>query len=528
MHTQTVSLFSWGSQLSSIWIPGAYLILLLIISPYHSVFNEWGGVMQYFSGKEILSRKGYNGWTARFWPPLFSLLIGLLSKLFSGFTAGKLVSIVSSSLLLYVAYSLAFELTGSIEIGFLTQVFLALSPMYFKESLQAHNHMLDALLFVLGLTLLFKSFGYSTHIGFISAGLICGLAGLARYTSNILFALPFSLFFIFIPTQASKFAIAFWLGFLIISLPWWVYNLRKHGSPIYAWQHLNACTAVFPGQTQSTLSSLWWCAGNSDINSIADVFMAYPKKYIKNFVKNIFHSLVLLSKYGGVLAIFVIPGIFESIFYIKPEYWIILYGLLSLNIIFASQIFVVDWLYTGWSVPIVIVSTMFILSYLERIIREFPFLNIYQFRTSSIALIILIGLVLIVLQLRTYIIERNRGALQDLDQVTQALIEHDPHLESKVIMAVDPARAYYAKAKYLNTPLYYDGSIEGLVSYAGICDKVKEYAPKYPSNMKIIDLHADYLISTRLPEDFVTDNMPENFKSIYRSDEVEIYEITWD
>jgi hypothetical protein len=95
MNIQFWQLIDWARQLSPIWIPVTYAITLLIISPLHSVFNEWSGVMQYFSGKEILRGDGYRGWTSHFWPPLFSTVLGLVSKLLPGSTAGKIISIMS-------------------------------------------------------------------------------------------------------------------------------------------------------------------------------------------------------------------------------------------------------------------------------------------------------------------------------------------------------------------------------------------------------------------------------------------------
>jgi hypothetical protein len=136
---------------SGLWVPLFYAIALLVISPTHKYFIEWGGVMQYFAGKEIVTGLGYHGWTSHFWPPLFSILIGLFSTVFSGFVAGKLISIVAGSILLYVAYDLANTLSDKKNTGLLVQLFIIVCPLYFLQSLLAHNHMLDSLLFIMGL-----------------------------------------------------------------------------------------------------------------------------------------------------------------------------------------------------------------------------------------------------------------------------------------------------------------------------------------------------------------------------------------
>jgi hypothetical protein len=545
MNIQPWQPIDWARQLSSLWIPVIYAIMLLIISPIHSVFNEWGGVMQYFCGKEILSGKGYRGWTSHFWPPLFPTLMGLVSKLFSGFSAGKLISITCSSFLLFVAYDLTIVLTRSNEIGLLTQVFLALSPVYFRESLQAHNHMLDALLFVSGLTLFIKSFAEPTLTMFLGAGLIGGLAGLTRYTSYVLLALPASLFFLFEPSQATIFAVAFWVGFSIISLPWWVYNALHNGSPVHNWDHLNVCVGVFQSLYGGSLWGLFQFADKLEFNSLFDVFGASPKMYLKNVFRNIYRSIIWLIRYGGVLAPFVIPGVFGSFLLFQPQYWFPLFGTLALYVILVSQAYVNDYYFLSWTVLMILISVVFFVEYTALILERYSVLANYPVKELSISLLAIAGLALISYEISRYLKERKTSiSLADLDQVTHALTKHDPSLETKVIMAIDPARAYYAGAKYLSTPLNYKGSVEGLVSYRGLSERVKEYAPKYPSDMEVGNLRADYLIYTRASEntpdwefhdlpqfDFLLDpesnKIPDNFERVYLSERVAVYGIHW-
>ena len=125
-------------------VPLVYALTLLVLARAHGIFSEWTGVMEFFSGKELVAGGGYHGWASHLYPPLFSLLIGAGGLFGSGFFAGKVISILSASLLLLIAHELANELYGNA--GFWTQIYLALSPLYLQESLQADNHMLEALL----------------------------------------------------------------------------------------------------------------------------------------------------------------------------------------------------------------------------------------------------------------------------------------------------------------------------------------------------------------------------------------------
>jgi hypothetical protein len=128
-------------------------------------------------------------------------------------------------------------------------------------------------------------------------------------------------------------------------------------------------------------------------------------------------------------------------------------------------------------------------------------------------------------------------------EIAAAMRKYDPEIKSKVIMALDPTRAYYVGAKYLATPFEYAGSVEGLVRYNDVSPRLRHYAPKYPSNMDEANLRADYLVytrpdQTRLGElhdslqfaflmDPTSDSIPRNFKPIYQSIDAVVYEVAW-
>ena len=534
------------SWLDAVWIPVLYASALLVVSPIHSTFNEWGGVMQYFAGQEMLAGAGYTGWASRFWPPLFSLSIGLGSLLLPGFVAGKAISILAGALLLYVSYHLAIDLTRPRRIGLWTQVFLALSPIFVFQSLQAHNHMLDALLFVTGLWLYLKALQRPTAGKLLAVGIACGLAGLTRYTSYVLLALPLFLFLApggLSVRNGAKLAVAFWIGFSVVSLPWWYANAVSYGSPLSTWEHLNVCTAVAPGAAAGSLTSLWRCAGQAQLDSILSIIFAYPVRYAEHLVRNGPSVASLLIRYGGVLAPFVIPAFFESPFSLPRNAWLIVLGQLLLYVLLVSQAFVAEWFLLSWMALIVLLSVVFLLKYLVRLQEEHAALARLHFQSLVLALLIAGGLALTARSLLVYAGEReSSAALADLDKVTQALKEHDPDLGSKTLMAVDPGRAYYAGTKYLATPLLYQGPVVGMVSYSGLSELERAYAPKYPANTPVSQLRADYLVYTKPPPvwsepqdlpqyeyllDPATEEIPSNFRVVYRSAQVAVYEIDW-
>jgi hypothetical protein len=527
-----------------LWVPLSYILALMVISPIHHTFDEWGGTMQYFAGREILSGVGYHGWTASLWPPLYSFLIGLGSLILPGFTAGKIISILSSAALLLVAYFFSKELFPDLRIALWTQVFLALSPIYFFHSLLAHNHMLDAFLFNAGLLLFISSFKEHEPRRLFMTGLICGLAGLSRYTSYTLLFLPFYLVLFQLRFKAfMKSAVAFWGGFALVSLPWWIANATSTGSPFYTLEALNICSGVVPGQIYGSFASLWWCRSQPHLNSLLAIFLAYPTQYVKHFLNDLIRSGTMLLKYGGVLAPFVIPGFFVSVLTIDYRILLVLFGELVIYVLFTSQADALSWFLLCWSVVIVYLGTFFVFWFLARIHEKYPLLREKRIRNAAFVSFVILGIGLVYTQVVLYEKELTSiASLADLNHATQALKDYDPALESKVIMATNPARAYYAGSKYLSTPPIYDGPVEGLVSYRGIDDQLKDYAPKYPSHIRDSEVRADYLIYTRTPSywqndqdlpqfsfllDPESEQVPDRFKPIYCSDNVVVYEIDW-
>jgi 4-amino-4-deoxy-L-arabinose transferase-like glycosyltransferase len=525
-----------------IWIPIAYAAALLALCQFHTVFDEWGGVMQLFSGQEILAGKGYHGWASYFWPPLFSFMIGIGSLIMSGFVAGKLISILSASALLLVGFHLAQELFQRRDVGWWAQVFVLLSPIYVYQSLLAHNHMLDSLFFVSGLYLFLRSIRDPRPGKYLIAGLVCGLAALTRYTSYVLLGLPF---FVFILKpgfwRAVKLSIVFWIGFGVICLPWWYSNTVDNGSPFYSLHYLNICTSVI-AHNPGTNRSLWWCA-DQNLKGMTDIVATYPREYVKNLANNVYQSIKLLMLYGGALAPFVLPAALESIFLLELRHWITIFGTLSFSILLISQAFVNEWYLLSWLVPIVIITVMFLLNFLDRATGKYPVLDKYHIRQLSLAFLAIAGLALTCNRMANFITdERDYLLLGGVEEATRALKEHDPDLQSKVVMANDPGRAYYAGSKYLVAPEVYEGPVDGMVSYEGISEQLKNYAPKYPSSMAESELKADYLIYFDAPEiwrgpqelpqfsfllDPKSDQIPSNFELVYEAPNVVAYEVHW-
>ena len=537
-RTGWTSVPGWVAAAPYLWIPLAYLVVLLVMSRLHDTFDEWGGVMQFFAGHELLSGHGYRGWASHFWPPLFPILIALGGALIPPFLAGKLISIAASALTVLITYPFAIRISGDRRVALWSQAFLAVSPLYTFESIRAHNHLLEPLFLVAGVCLSLESGRDRTIQKQALAGVLSGLAALARYTSYILLVLPCLLL-----VQSKKegrwravvLAGAFWAGFTVISLPWWYENAETNGSPFATWEALNVCSAVVTTEPH-TLRSLWWCSDQPSAG-LLDIALAHPVEYLRNVKGNIAQSIAYLAKSTGILAPFAIAGVFWALFLVGSADWSVLFGTLAAYIVLVSQSQAQDRYFLAWIPLMTIVSVSLLVSYLDRCKQRF---GVFARHRLSVGLMILlwIGGAWLTARAVTADLREERSAtpLAEIQEVARTLQEYDPDLSHKTIMATEPMWAYYAGSRYLAAPLIYVGSVEELVTYRGISARGQAFAPRYPADMS--DLRADYLVHTKLLPDpdppqfsFLLDpgsnRIPEYFALVYRSPNTVVYKIDW-
>ncbi|MDP2719465.1 MAG: hypothetical protein Q8P44_06515, partial [Dehalococcoidia bacterium] len=189
------------------------------------------------------------------------------------------------------------------------------------------------------------------------------------------------------------------------------------------------------------------------------------------------------------------------------------------------------------SVPIIItpITIFFVTRYLSQCEAKYDILNRLKFGTVILAVLLIGGLSVTSYYAYSYISNDNYDSgLVQMREIAQTLKAYDSDLQNKYVMAVHPASSYYLDSKFLAAPTYYEGDITGLVQYKGLDPLIKQFAPKYPSGLSA--LRADYLIynedlANRLPQysylfDPSSDKVPDNFKLVYWSDAVVVYEIT--
>lgn len=531
MHINNkVNLFFKKLLNNGILVPLIFFIIIIFISSFHIIFQEYDGIMQYYASQEIFSGYGYDNWASQYWPPLFSLIIGFLSLFIPEFIAGKLISILAATLIIYLVFSISKELFDDKRIGLISQIFLILNPLFFNFAFIAENNMLETLFFILAIYLFFVTFKKMNYKRFFLIGIVIGLAGLTRYTSYIL--LPSFILILLIQrynlsiekNKIIVFSTIMIIAFILISAPWWYYNYLINGSPLYTLQYLNVGYGFF-----NLDDKLWWYTQN-DYNNVASIFFTNPILYLKHFLINIKDFLSYLIEGMGTLIPFAIIAIPTSFFVIKSQYKWTLILTFSLFLLLVCQAFIYQEVLLSWVIILTIPSIFVFLNILKRIKNK-------KFKCAFSIVTILIAILMVSSSTYAYIIEEyGGGRFSDVTRTSNFLKQYDSNISNKYIMCVHPSRSYYINAKYLMIPLHYTGNLEGIVYYKGISEKVLNTSAKnpfYPNNK----LKADYLIYDKSAEIYLpqfsfllhpnknSSKIPKNLKLIYLSDSVAIYKV---
>jgi len=515
-------------------IPLLFFVTILIIANFHSTFEEWDGVIQYFQGIEIFHGEGYNNWGSHYWPPLYSILIGLLSNFTSGFFAAKFISILASTFTLIVVFYLVTEFTGERKIAIISQLLIALNPYYLISSIQAENHMLDTLFFVSAFFFLVKFIkDPDKKANIVLLACSTAFATLSRYTSYSL--IPLILIVLIFYTKKKYFLssfIIFTLLLLFINLPWYYYNYIKNGFPLHTWQYLNIGSYTYPGGIRE-----WQWSGQTNYQNISQILNDYPRAYFTNFIGNAIDGCINILRATKIIIIISLLLIFSQrknvdfhypSQFIKNKY-IQLFSIGFIGfLILVSQAFVFTQVFLSWNV----LFTVFLIVVTINLID----LNgIKKLHLEILLILLIINLGYSGVHINKYLKDENDddGELADYKNVNTVLCK-EKNIADSYIMAIHPARAYYANSHYIMLPEYFKGNVAQLVKYEGLSEKVKTTQPKY-LNIENKNIHSDFLIydiysKTMLPQfEFLFDEksskIPENFQLLFKGKDVVVYKI---
>lgn len=514
-------------------IPIIYFTICLILSYFHSTFEEWDGVIQCFQGNEIFNGSGYKNYGSHYWPPLFSVLVGLLSSFTSGMFAARFISILASALTLVVVFAIIKEFTNDNRIALISQILIALNPYYFISSIQAENHMLDTFFFIIAFFFIVKVVKFPDRkVNIILLAGSTAFATLSRYTSYALIPLILIVFIFF--TKRKYFFgnfIVFSFTFFLINFPWYYYNFLNNGNPLHTWQYLNIGSYIYPGGVRE-----WQWFGQTDYFTTGQVISDFPKEYIANFIKNVIDGCIQLLRATKIIIIFCILLIISQRknitihsfkpFFMNPFIQIVLLGFLGF-LFLVSQAFVFMEVFLSWNVLITILLLLTTINLIDVNKIGKPQIFVLLF-------LLLLNIGYTGVHVSEYLFNKDdSGQLVDHKEITD-ILKKEKNITNSYIMCTHPARAYYINSHYLMLPEYFKGDVGQLVNYDGLSDKVKTTQPKYP-NVRNLDIHADYLIletfsRKMLPQfEFLFEEsdprIPNNFKLLYKSSNAVVYKI---
>ena len=471
-------------------IPGGFFAVAATIAAFHPLFREFDGLMQWGSGRTVIRDGIYGGWASHFWPPLYSTLTGLLNLVVDGIWAARLVSLFSATAMLGVVYSFTKEVSGSPRAAVMAQTLVAVNPLFLQNAFQAQNHMLDAFLYVAAVWLLIRGIRAPSAGRMAGAGIVAGLAVMARYQSAVI-VVPAGIALLVVAARSRRgigYGLMYVTGMAVAVTPWVLQNWAMNGSPIATWQHLNIGSAFLDPDRSS---GRWWWLRQSYYDSLKDVLTADPDGYWRNVRRNLADSGKNLLASAGIAAPLVPLGVITGRRGAGRDTWWLVVGSVALFVALISQAFTRDYLFLSSSTLFIIIGTAWLATRWERLALK------RQFRHAPawllLAPMLLSGAGLSAMETRAYFHTYNPSITVDAIAAGAAL-RAEPGIATKRVMAIHPIYAYEAGSRYVMTPLWYPGSILQFVRYELVRPRIKRYAPRIPATMKDDELGADYLV----------------------------------
>lgn len=465
-------------------LPFLSIIVLWVYAFYtHNVFEEWDGVMHYYSGSHLADTGKYEGWASHFWPPLQPLLLSLGPPLL----VGKLIAVLGGLLTLFSVNSILVHFRVNSHCRAVTIVFLMSLPFFIKAFSVVENHALETGLYLLSISYYLKFTKNNKLSNLLLCAAVCALAGLTRYTSFTLALIIGSFLLIHSPKKIKNFLI-FSVMFLIVSSFWWVQNYSLNGSPLATWQYLNV------GSSIATMDRFeWWWKGQELHNSMGSVIQTYPAEFAVNLFKNLIIGIILtfssLSFLQNKLAI--IPLLLIAYLVFKQrnslknaDMMFIIFCAFS-YILLCSMAFV----FFDALLPSVVLLVVF-----SSIIASKYVANKY-FNIAIYSLTIL-NLISSIFYTNAYLEDqRTNDELYEYAAIAK-VIKKDSQGTEATVMSIHPAHGFYTEQDWIMTPLASVNNLCEVLDYK-VSDKVFSYAPKSNFSLKRENLFINYLIVTK-------------------------------
>jgi len=295
------------SNLIVLGILALFLLLEIIIYFYHSyplTRRETDGIGYMLRAQgAVFQPHSYHG-------PGYPVAIKML--MFSGlnaFSSAKIVSILFGLIFVWVSWKILSQFSdrreailGTFLVAFNQHVLLASN--YIMSDMMAASLALSSVAF-----LVLKQ---ENRWGYFLAGILGACAYLTRHVYIVISVFPLLICFISYQRGSSflrsvKFLMFFYVGFLVVALPWWIHLYILKGNPFWSRHHLNLAFAMY-NMNEAKLSWTRFPSIN-EFENLFDVIRSAPALFIKNWLNNLkdvplrilllFHSFGILGALGS-------------------------------------------------------------------------------------------------------------------------------------------------------------------------------------------------------------------------------------
>jgi hypothetical protein len=228
------------------------------------------------------------------YPAVLALLAKVVGKSDDLFRAGKWLSVVCAVLVGGLAFVLFARLWGY-WVGVGAQLLVAVSGEFPQFSISATTDVFFLLL-CLATLVVFTSQWLAVRWRIVLAAALAALSYLTRYNGLFLVAaclaglLVFNLFEL--TWRARLHQAALFIGvFVLVALPWFYYNAKYHGSPLYNTNYLNLATEFYPELVKGKVNQDGTRALEDRFRSFGDVLRHDPARLLTRYPANLWESL---------------------------------------------------------------------------------------------------------------------------------------------------------------------------------------------------------------------------------------------
>jgi 4-amino-4-deoxy-L-arabinose transferase-like glycosyltransferase len=282
------------SNKSPILISIVFFCIIFYISFFHNLdFTQPDGIFYYNAGKEILKGNPENvdlAGSSIAGPVLHAFLGNILGN---GFTAGKIISLLGGTGIVFLSYYITKNLFDK-KVALLTQLLFAVNAKIIFLSVMVLNET-SPLLFIF-ISLYFATKKQKSIRDFLLIGLFLGISFSFRYQSGIVL-LSFLIFLlIFERKKILKFKQSFltFFSFLLTISPVLVYNFITHGKLSTSKSNMYILD-LFKFQT------IEWHSKVREIHDegLISAFLIDPNLFLKNYFYNLlYHNPDHLFKFS--------------------------------------------------------------------------------------------------------------------------------------------------------------------------------------------------------------------------------------